>query len=106
MQVAAKEVRVADIVTVPGVGEYEVRRIDRLGADVGLCVNKDPDNPCESRLTYSAQEVLEVQRPASLFGEGPRPPMPALPPRRGHVTRAEARAAATAGPPASFSPPA
>lgn len=94
MQVQAQQLRIADVVRIPGIGEYEVRQVQQLPEGVEICVNVGPDDTCTETYKFGARKVLEVKRPGDLFGGGApatakaKGPKPKPAPPKG-MTRAE-----------------
>ena len=70
MQVQAQQLRIADVVRIPGLGEYEIRKVQQLPEGVEVCVGVGPDDTCTETYKFGPRMVLEVKRPAELFGGG------------------------------------
>jgi len=68
MQVQAREVRYADVVRIPGLGEHEVSAVTAEPGLVTLCVSRG-DPACEESFSFKPDTRLEIKRPGSLFGE-------------------------------------
>ena len=71
MEIQAATLRLADTVLLPGVGELEVRRLEK-DDDVRAWFRGDEDNEEPSRV-WGPAERLEIRRPGSLFGPRKRP---------------------------------
>ena len=79
MQVAAHEVRYADVVRVPGIGEVTVMKVQPEGDNIVLCAGTDPDDKCAETYRFPKAKMLEISRPGSLFGEPePAPKAPTM----------------------------
>jgi phospholipid N-methyltransferase len=67
MELQAREIRTADVVRIPMVGEIEVARIESEPGLVRLCAIDDQS--CERAYEFAPSTRLDVKRPGSLFGE-------------------------------------
>ena len=67
MQITAGELRVADVVRIPGDGEREIRRVKRTeSGNVAAWFRGDEEND-EPRVVWGPAVELEIQRPGDLF---------------------------------------
>ncbi len=77
MKIEAQQLRIADVVLIPGRGEGEIVRREDVGAEVrvwfrGQDVAEGDEEPAPSEV-FDAVEIVEIQRPGSLFAAKDRP---------------------------------
>jgi phospholipid N-methyltransferase len=83
MKVEAQQLRIADVVLLPGRGSGEIVRRDLEGPDVHVwfrgderaAEGADEDEGPPPSVVFDAAQIVEIQRPASLFDPKDRPAM-------------------------------
>lgn len=73
MRIAAHQLRVADIVRIPGRGEFEISRRDVSGGNVRVWfrTGDEGDSMVSPNIVFEAEMMVEIQRPGSLFENEP-----------------------------------
>jgi len=91
VELEAQQVRVADVVRLPGLGEVEVVKVEQADDMVRLCARTASvmeGDLCEESYTFGPRAKLQVARPASLFGDD-APAKPTTPkPSKRKMTKA------------------
>jgi len=90
VELEAQQVRVADVVRLPGLGEVEVVKVEQADDMVRLCARTATvmeGDLCEESYTFGPRAKLQVARPASLFGDD-APAKPKAKPTKRKMTKA------------------